>query len=60
MLDALLVELVVEVELSEVLPAPRRRIFTVVHGAITVSSWSKPIMFAPFVLSTPMILKTTF
>lgn len=49
-----------EVELSDVLPAPRKRIFTVVQGAITVSSWSIPIIFAPFVFSTPMTLNTTF
>ena len=45
-------------ELAVLLPDMRNLI--VVHGAITVSSWSRPIMLAPFLSSTPTTRKATF
>ena len=51
---------VVPTALSEVCPAPFRRDFMVVHGSITQSSMSMPIMFAPLDFKTPITLNTTF
>src|SRR5262245_13038837 len=39
---------------------PLMRYFTVVHGAMTTSSWSQPPMLAPFRLSTPRTWSETF
>ncbi len=36
------------------------RALMLVHGASTMSSWSRPIMLAPRALSTPMTRKPTF
>ena len=43
-----------------VTPVALTRYLIVVQGAITMSSWSMPIMLAPLRLSTPMTLKVTF
>ena len=54
------VSVVVPAALREVCPAPLSRDFIVVHGIITQSSISIPIIFAPLDFSTPITLNTTF
>ena len=54
------VSVVVPTALSDVCPAPFSRAFMVVHGSITQSSMSMPIMLAPLDFKTPITLKTTF